>query len=324
MFSEKAPKTIETTIADIQSRESLPKIGKPMVVIEKNKSPDKIAGVEKIDQNQKINWENLIFVRTTEVPPTICEDKLLVQTPYSGTADKPIDKIDPRTTTHWTINHHIRATAGGWNRPQAETLPYIIMAPAKNLVELNSEPKNFADVDTYWDKDLILPPNTVIISQPNAKINLPTEQKEQIHVVKRDQEKSAEQDVAEILSKMGFTPIKGGQKYSRTQGISEVFNEFAKQQNLDSGSHQFDETNRFENKFSQLDNSYNMLQALSVFTDPAYQPANEQIAQLIKRKLEAITRANINDISRFAQKNKISESQAAELFAQAKKMIAKK
>ena len=41
-----------------------------------------------------------------------------------------------------------------------------------------------------------------------------------------------ERITADTLEKLGYTPIKGGKDYSRTSGISEIFNSFAKKENL--------------------------------------------------------------------------------------------
>ena len=229
--------------------------------------------------------------------------------------------MDPRTTSHWAVNHHVRANAGDWNREGAEELPYIIVTPAKGLVETNGKPKNFGDVDTFWDKDLILPEGTVVIRRADANLQIPRVLKDKIHIVNRDSTLPAENDVADILKRINFTPIKGGKNYSKTDGVSESFNDFAEKENLESGVHQFDETNRFENKYSQLDDSRLMLNAIAFFTSPNFKPANEQIEKLLQRKLSAIAQADIETVTQFYLKNKISEAEARELFDQAKTLL---
>jgi len=251
--------------------------------------------------------------------PELTEVGLIVKTPYSGTKRNSIDSVDPRMTTHWTVNHHVRSSSVGWQRIGSEQMPVIIIAPAKGFVEKNGNPKNFADVDTFWDKDIILPKETVIICgscQKDKKLK-------NINIIVRKNEVFAESDVVDVLSRMGYTPIKGGQSYSRTDGVSEVFNNFAQKKNLDSGEHYVDETSVFENKYFRLDDPRHVLGAVQFFLQPDYRPLNEQVQELLTRKLKEIVKMDEIKIQAIAKKFNMPQEKVSDVYLKAKQMIEK-
>lgn len=315
----------KTYLAESEPRELLPKIGKSMEerLVRKEKYAD-IPGINAIDPDQEIDWEHLVFVRATDVVPKIKNGSIVVETPYSGTKSKSISEVDPRTTTHWAVNHHVRSSPGGWRREGSEQLPFIIIAPGKGMREKNPKPRNFADVDTFWDQDLTLPENTVIVRQPGTEIRIPQSMKGKIHIIDRDPNKSAEEDIADIIDRLGFTPIKGGYNYSKTEGVAEVFDRFASKEGLESGIHQVDETNRFEKNYSQLDDAQHIIHALEYFLDPDYKPVNDQARELLERKLQAIAKADALYIQEFAAKNRILPEKAQEIFDKVKELLKKK
>jgi hypothetical protein len=319
---EKIPEETNEILAESEPREALPRVGKPMAIKETKKPEHQnIPGVDEIDREQEISWDNLVFVRTTDVAPKNKNGRLVIETPYSGTKNRPLSEVDQRTTTHWAINHHVRATAGGWRREGSEELPYIIIAPAKGMIELNAKPRNFADVDTFWDKDLVLPEGTVIVRRPGTEFKIPSSFKNKTHVIDRDPSRPAAADIADVLEHLGFTPIKGGQKYSRTKGVDKVFDNFAKWEKLESGVHQFDETNRFEAKYSQMDNPKYLLHVLHFFLNPGRKPVNEQAEELIRRKLRSVAETDGETMKKIAERYEMSIEEIEDIFEQAKDLL---
>lgn len=74
----------------------------------------------------------------------------------------------PRNTVHFTFNHVVAAhTEGNW-----DTVPYVILAPYKSVVELNQNPAEVSPTDTYWSVDpdvgLRLPRDAYIVKPDNS------------------------------------------------------------------------------------------------------------------------------------------------------------
>ncbi len=69
-----------------------------------------------------------------------------------------------RNTVHTTLNHAVQPVFGGGDW---ENMPYVILAPFKDMIATNGKPAMTCLVDTYFsvspDRGLVLPPSTHII-----------------------------------------------------------------------------------------------------------------------------------------------------------------
>lgn len=313
-------KKMRLIIAESEPKESLPKIGKPMEGAVPEAPDALIPGVESIDRNQKPTWDNLVFVRATDHGPMIDKDgSLILETPYSGTKDKQVDEIDPRMTLSWTVNHHVRPHSE-WRK---EKLPFVILASAKGLVEANKKPDNFADVDSFWIGNMKLPENTVIARLPGHEIKIPEFYKGKIHAVDLDPDKDPQRQIADIVKQLGYTPIKGGRNYSKTDGVSEVFNSFSERESLESGMHRKSSPDVFEDRYSKLvsDDIKSLESAVGAFVSPDHAVSYKEAEELVEKKLQQLSQADDSYMKRYVKEGRTSFEEVKETFKKMKRWI---
>lgn len=308
--------------------ENLPRLGWPMKTLPVSESHyPNLPGIDRLDTSQEITWDNLAFVRVVEHGPVLDNaGNLVLQTPYAGTKEQHPFLRDPRTTLHWTINHHVRPHNDWRSTEEAADLPFIIVMPGSGIKETSQEPINLSEVDSFWDHDMILPAGTVILYKPGQKIEIPPSLNGKIHLVEWDQKTDPQLLIAKVLEQLGYTPIKGGMHGSKTDGVNEVIQNFNAREGLDSGNHQFHETNRFERHLSQITTT-DMLAGLRYFSNPRCPKFNKNAEELLADVLKAIVEANPEDSNdktvaayaeryrRYGQKN-LSPEQALELSRQ--------
>lgn len=311
------------TTQEAEIKQELPKIGEPMKGVITEAPNAEMPGAEAVDKDQEITWDNLVFIRATDHLPKINKDgNLILETPYSGTKEKNVDEIDPRMTVSWSINHHIRSH-GDWKR---EKLPYIIISPAKELVENNGKPDNFADVDSYWIGDMKLPKNTIILSNPKEKNNISQNISDKAYIKKFNLKEKPERITADTLEKLGYTPIKGGKGYSRTSGISEVFNSFAKKENIESGIHRKSDADVFEDRFDKLkshDIEHVFYTAKEFIESDPKKFINEDARKLVFKKIDQLANMGEEEMKKYLREDGPSLDKIKKVFVVLKRMIRK-
>jgi len=311
----------QKTTQETEIKQELPKIGEPMEGVIPEAPNAEIPGAEAVDKNQEITWDNLVFIRATNHLPKINKDgNLILETPYSGTKEKNVDEIDPRMTVSWSINHHVRPH-GDWKR---EKLPYIIISPAKELVENNGKPDNFADVDSYWVGDMKLPENTVILSNPKEKNNIPQSIFDKAHIKEFNPKEKPERITADTLEKLGYTPIKGGKDYSRTSGISEIFNSFAKKENIESGIHRKSDADVFEDRFDKLkshDIEHVFYTAKEFIESDPKKFINEDARKLVFKKIDQLANMDEEEMEKYLKEGGPSLDKIKKVFAILKRIV---
>lgn len=97
-----------------------------------------------------LSWQNLVFVRKTDVPPVLRENRLIIL------------KSLRLPTLHWALNSPVLSHSDGcW----ADKL-LTIFAPAEETVEKNDPPLYLNNVNTFWyDTELTLPEHTVFLQE---------------------------------------------------------------------------------------------------------------------------------------------------------------
>lgn len=128
---------------------------------EQTKSQIENVGQKWIEGSQEIDWNQICFVRALKNIDQISvehkdgADRLMALSLLSSTKGEL-----PRVTTHWSINHKVSSHAfGSWNDSSL-----IIISPGADMVKENGLPFSLAVFDTYWDKDLVIPQGSVVLS----------------------------------------------------------------------------------------------------------------------------------------------------------------
>lgn len=111
------------------------------------------------------NMDNWLCVHATQYLPLKSGDgDMYIPTTAMATGFEK----HPRNTVHFTFNHVVGSHGyGNW-----DTVPYVILAPYKSVVELNQNPAEVSSTDTYWSVDpdvgLRLPRDTYIVKPDNS------------------------------------------------------------------------------------------------------------------------------------------------------------
>lgn len=126
------------------------------------KTLEKDANGEVANNGQEITAENIAFVRTTDYLPPEIDGARTVLTAFNATRNdkNPVFRL----TSHWTANHVVHNHSMG----EFEGRNVTIIAPAVEMLKENGIPEAMLPVDTFWNNDIRLPENSVIITYENA------------------------------------------------------------------------------------------------------------------------------------------------------------
>jgi hypothetical protein len=265
-------KSTENNFIFIDSISEVPKVGIPM-----NKEEFKRDDISKLD------WDNIVVVRSTNEIPTIERNNMILHTSRAvkslGWTDDFMknlrarwekdhnnqtwdefekeykDSIGDRWTKHFTLNHLVEDHSwGSWSGNN-----FVYLMPGKSMVKLNGGPASLYAIDTWWSKSVVIPENTVVLYTKNAKddiekisikFNSELEGQKLRNPVYFLQINSIE-DVNKVIEQMGYSTIAGGQHYSSEDNIDSEFMDFSVKNTLpNTGLH----ANTF---WSELENSRN-------------------------------------------------------------------
>lgn len=155
-----------------------------------------------LEKGQGVIPENLVFVRVTDNPPVKDQEKFVLETPYEATQDN--ENTVYRLTTHWAVNHTVESHIGG----NFEGRDYTMIIPGASMLKENGRPECLLTVDTFWDKNLSLPENTVVVTTGEEDFNSGT-----LHLQEGE-------DMATVtrvaMEAMGYTTVSANQHYSET------------------------------------------------------------------------------------------------------------
>ena len=249
-------KSTQNNFIFIDSISEVPKIGIPM-----NKEEFKRDNISKLD------WDNIVVVRSTNELPSIEKGNIILHTSRalksvgwsddfmknlrdrwekkyskmdrSGAAYQPWDKfqkeykeaVGDRWTKHFTLNHLVDDHGfGSWSGND-----FVYLIPGKSMVKLNGSPASLYAIDTWWSKSIVIPENTIVLYTKNTKddiekisvqFNSELEDKKLRNPVYFLQINSTE-DVNNVIKKMGYSTIDGGQHYSTEKNIDDEFMDFS-------------------------------------------------------------------------------------------------
>lgn len=112
------------------------------------------------------NMSNWLCVHATNyMPQQDAQGNYFIQTTAMATNNEIA-----RATVHFTLNQIVLSHMGGnWN-----SMPFIILAPYNDVVEMNGNPSMVASEDTYFipnpDTGLVLPKNACIVKPDNSTL----------------------------------------------------------------------------------------------------------------------------------------------------------
>ncbi|HUD03259.1 MAG TPA: hypothetical protein VMR51_00480 [Patescibacteria group bacterium] len=159
-----------------------------------------------IEKGQDVNLENIVFIRAADFYPVEKGGKFVVETPYEATKnEEDPDMVSLRLTSHWTLNHKVTShMMGNW-----EGAPYTILAPGKQMVEINGAPTDLYPIDTFWTRSLELPKGTAIISVDNNFENR-LDIIDGVDVIHVKPNEPVDEVISLVMNKMGFSEMSGG------------------------------------------------------------------------------------------------------------------
>ena len=192
------------------------------------------------DPDQEISWDNIVFVRSQNSLPLEKDGVLQVSTPFEESGVS-------RLTTHWTLNHKVKPHSyGNWEKNSC-----LIICPGRDMVDINGAPENLYGIDTFWAKGVKLPENAVIISSAESSENVGS----MLKFLKIDpRDEPLVLDV--LLEKMGYTKFRGGNHYLEWDiNMDRIIRTFSKKNNILSGRHEHNWTERLENFLDDFDSS---------------------------------------------------------------------
>lgn len=213
----------------------IPKVGEPLlfgqyeeIVAHSNKTGE-VWKKEKqgLLPDQDISWENLCFVKAGNFLPKIEQGALKIPTAYEATKDTDNEAV--RLTTHWTTNHIVQSHEfGNWKES-----PYLIIVPGEGMKEKNGNPLNLYAIDTFWNKSISLPENTIVLYKAGSKKpEVPEELQDQILSLEVKNDQELEECFSIILKKMGYTRVEGGRTYSRTENFDQLITKLAEKEDI--------------------------------------------------------------------------------------------
>lgn len=155
----------------------------------------------KLILEQPIDWKHLAFVRTFNLLPSTNEKGQLCLVPTKETG--PNIK-----TIHWSINHKVESHFYGcWAGCR-----YTVIVPAETMVKTNGVPLVLNHVDTFWDKELVIPEGSVILFREGtiSETDLKKLQKCYNLVMFKANFKSEHRMFVATLQKLGYSYLPGG------------------------------------------------------------------------------------------------------------------
>lgn len=155
-----------------------------------------------ISDGQEITPENIAFVRTTDYLPIDKDGAKTVLTAFEATRNdkEPVFRL----TSHWTVNHVVHDHTMG----EFEGRKVTIIAPAGEMLQENGTPESMLPVDTFWNNNIRLPKNSVVITYER------TEETE--GVIQLEKEDDSETITMLALRAMGYSTVKDHPTYTET------------------------------------------------------------------------------------------------------------
>jgi len=183
----------------------------PETGIRLKKRLDPESGKEIVSDDQKITPDNMVFIRATDNPPIEIDGKRTVQTAFEATrtSSNPIFRL----TTHWTANNIVQDHYGG----QFEGRKSIIIAPGKDMIDGNGTPEAMLPVDTYWNRSVTLPENSIIVTYDRNELGK--------DIIGLEEDDDIESIVTLAVSAMGYSTVKNYASYTETAfdiGVNDI------------------------------------------------------------------------------------------------------
>lgn len=153
------------------------------------------------------NMDNWCLVHATRyMPPRNSDGHVFIPTTSMATN---FDIVRP--TVHATLNHVVSSNSGGnW-----DDAPYVILAPYNHVVNLNGNPQEISQYDTYFvpnpDTGLVLPKNAYLIQPSNDEYGELYAIGE--HGARYKTNNFTNEEINFILSKLDYWPRYEYQKY---------------------------------------------------------------------------------------------------------------
>lgn len=121
-------------------------------------------GIEGPPEKIPLSWNNLVFVRKTNNPPTLNASPALLEPQLY------VPRSPRLPTLHWTLNSPVASHAyGSWAGSAC-----VIFAPAEKTVAKNGPPLVLNNSNSFWYKtDLVLPEGSVILQEKSQAKEMP-------------------------------------------------------------------------------------------------------------------------------------------------------
>lgn len=238
----------------LKSADEVPKVGKPM-----NRDMFLEDGVSALD------WDNVLFVRASDELPTVKNNHLICHTgralktvgvnksfdeylkkKYDQESKEEWNKDKPeykdyeafkefmlkahhtRWTKHFTLNHFVASHGGGdWSGNK-----FYYLTPATEMIKVNGKPASLYAIDTFYDKSVVVPDNTVILYTEKGEkevqqfVSENPSCRNKVFFLKVDEKRSEYGDfpaAEEVVRKMGYSVVSGGSHYSTEEGLDAEF-----------------------------------------------------------------------------------------------------
>jgi hypothetical protein len=253
LYEEFILEYVNQSLTVLNNIDQVPRTGKPM-----NREEFLEDGVP------SLNWENVVFVRASDELPVFKNNQLVCHTgralrsvginknfedylkkKYENEIKDEWTKNDPnykdyetfkawilkahhgRWTKHFTLNHFVAShSSGDWSGNK-----FYYLMPATEMVKVNGKPASLFAIDTWYDKSIVVPDNSVILYTEKGEKELqeflaehPT-CRNKVFFLKVDEKRdefgkfpAAE----EVVKKMGYTIVSGGSHYSEEDIDSEM------------------------------------------------------------------------------------------------------
>ena len=254
---------VTQTLTILNSADEVPKVGKPM-----NRDMFIEDGVSSLD------WDNVLFVRASDELPTVKNNQFICHTgralktvgvnksfdeylkkKYDQESKEEWNKDKPeykdyeafkefmlkahhtRWTKHFTLNHFVASHGGGdWSGNK-----FYYLSPATEMIKVNGKPASLYAIDTFYDKSVVVPDNTVILYTEKGEkevqqfVSENPSCRNKVFFLKVDEKRNEYGNfpaAEEVVGKMGYTVVSGGSHYSTEEDLDAEFRDLQRKEKI--------------------------------------------------------------------------------------------